>query len=378
MTFSAAELTRRRERAAARLEALRLDALVVSLKEHLTWLTGLVFADLEQPAAGLLDAAGALVVWLPAAATPLVEEQREQLAVDIEIVTVDRGDRVIDAVAGAVRAAGPRRVGYEGDWYALRWSERARLESAVPSATWVEATAALTELRLVKSAEEIAVLRHAAALADAGMAAAVAAAGSGVREVDLAAAAQQALAAAGSEYSSFPGLVGSGPRSGLYHPLATTRRLAPGDAVEIEVTGAARRYNSNVVRTIYVGEPSAEQRARYEIVHEAFHAGVAAVEPGRPVGDVDAITRRVRERYADFIPSRAGYGIELSYPPFLTGALSILVGAPHAFEPGMVFSLEPSIAGFRGETTILGCNVLVTEAGAEILHHHPRELVAVA
>jgi Xaa-Pro dipeptidase len=374
VSFSQGELAARRERAVARLEQEGLDALVISLKEHLTYLTGFVFADLQQPAVGVLRADGTLAVWLTEATLPALEEQRAGLAEDVEPIAL--ADELADVVAEAL-SSDASRVGCEGDWYALSWSERERMRERTVGVEWQEATHLLTELRLVKSAEEVAVLRAAAALADAGMEAALEVAAAGVREVDLAAAAQRRMAAAGSEYSSFPGLIGSGPRSGLYHPLASTRRLRAGDAVEIEVTGAVRRYNSNLVRTVFVTEPSAEQRALYEIVREAFEAGVAAVEPGRPVGEVDEITRRVRERYADCIPSRAGYGVELSYPPFLTGALSILAGAPHAFEPGMVFSLEPSIAGYREQTTILGCNVLVTADGAEILHRHTRELVVV-
>lgn len=274
----------------------------------------------------------------------------------------------------AGRRGARARIGFEGAWHGLSWSRQAQLEQLV-DATWVEATHILTAQRLRKSDEEITVMARAAAAADLAMEATVSGIRAGAREKDAALLSYGALAAAGSEYSSFPVLLGTGPRSGLYHPLPTERVIAAGDAVEIEVTGVFARYNSNIVRTAFVAPVAREQRQAWDCVRAAFDAALAQMRPGRTAGAVDDASRAARAAYARYIPSRTGYSVGLSYPPFLMQPLSLLTGEQARLEPGMVFSLEPSVAGDRGETVILGCNVLVTENEPRVLNAFTREML---
>ena len=59
------------------------------------------------------------------------------------------------------------------------------------------------------------------------------------------------------------------------------------------------------------------------------------------------------------------------------GNLSILEGDPHILEPGMVFSLEPTIVlREEGFGVVLGNNILVTKNGHEVLNKIPLNLVS--
>jgi Xaa-Pro dipeptidase len=241
----------------------------------------------------------------------------------------------------------------------------------------VDVSQMIDDLRLRKSDAEIGVMRRAAALADAGFRTALEVIKPGVTELDVNAAIQQKLTSLGCEYPAFPTLVSSGPRTGMFHALPSSRKLEIGDPVTMEIAGVVKRYNVNIVRTVFVGRATEEGRRLYGIVRRAYEAGLAAVRPGVPVGQIDKATREVRRDYAEYIPARAGFGVELAYPPTWIGSLSILESDPHILEPGYVFSLEPSISGYRDWTIIVGSVVLVTKQGAEVLHTIPIDLIEV-
>jgi Xaa-Pro dipeptidase len=382
--FSEAEFARRRHDAASAVRAHQLDALVISSHEHLTYLTGYEPPDLTAPflltltrdEQARLHAAAEL---LPRGAVDLTSPLGAWRARIAEVEEFGRGELAAAAASTLRRELAGRgaraRIGFEGDWHGLSWSRQAQLEQLV-GATWAEATHILTAQRLRKSDEEIAVMARAAAAADLAMEATVSGITAGAREKDAALLGYHALAAAGSEYPSFPVLLGTGPRSGLYHPLPTEHVIAAGDAVEIEMTGVFARYNSNIVRTVFVSPVSRAQRQAWDCVRAAFDAALGQMRPGRTAGAVDDASRAARAAYARHIPSRTGYSTGLSYPPFLMQPLSLLTGEQAPLEPGMVFSLEPSVAGDRGETVILGCNVLVTENEPRVLNAFTREMLA--
>jgi Xaa-Pro aminopeptidase len=269
------------------------------------------------------------------------------------------------------------RVGLEMDNWYLKSSTYQRLVDELPGVEFVDVTHIAMEQRMVKSPLEIEHMRIAASFADLGFATAIEYLRPGVREIGVHAAVQHTLAASGSEYPAVPTIIGAGPRSGLFHAVPSNRVIEPGDPVMFEITGVSARYNSNIVRTLVAGEASPLLKQLWKIVTESFFTAFEAVRPGAPVGEIDKLSREARRDYADYIPARAGFGMELAYPPVWLGRPDILQGDDHVLVPGMVFSLEPSVAQFQGVTVIFGYNILVTEHGAEILHSTPADVFEV-
>jgi ectoine hydrolase len=266
------------------------------------------------------------------------------------------------------------RIGLELDNWYLKTSTYLQLRSELPTTELVDVTDIGFEMRIRKSPAEVAYLRKAAQLGDIGMAAAVQAIRPGVREVDVNASIQSALWTAGSEYPAFPTVVGSGPRSGLFHAMPTERVIQDGDPLMLEIGGVAARYNTNIVRTAVAGKASPRVKELHKIVLDAYFKALEAIRPGVPVGEIDRISKKARHGYEDYIPARSGFGLELAYPPTWLGSLSILEGDPHILEPGMVFANEPSISQFEGMSIIIANDVLVTQNGVEVLHKTPAQL----
>jgi Xaa-Pro aminopeptidase len=269
------------------------------------------------------------------------------------------------------------RVGVEmGNWY-LKASTYHDLVKALPEVRFVDVTDEILKLRTIKSPAEIDFMRQAAKFSDIGFAALVDALKPGVSEAQLLVGAQSAMILAGSEYPTLPFIIGSGPRSGLFHAVPTARRVEAGDPVMVELTGSMKRYNSNIVRTIVAGKASTGLKELWQIVTESFWRPFELIRPGTPVSEIDRLSRDIRKDYDAYIPARAGFGMGVAYPPVWAGRPDVLIGNDELLEEGMIFSLEPSIGQYHGATVIFGYNILVTATGGEILQRTDKDLFEV-
>lgn len=375
--FTDAEYRQRVHRFQQAMARHDLDAIILTAPEHLNYLTGFDPLGIYLYSAAVLTVDGAEPVLL-------THKCEQGLAwgqcwiTDIRIW--EHGHDPVASTVDALREAGVTGdavVGVEmGNWYLHpAWYEQ--LRAGLPSARFQDATALGQEARLIKSPAEIALIRQAAAYADLGLSTAAQHLRPGVSEHQLNAEVLCAMAAAGSEYAALPMIIGSGPRSGLFHAVPSARAVEDGDPVMFEITGVATRYNSNIVRTLIAGNASAELRALHSVVYDSFWKPFDLIKPGTPVGELDRLSREVRKDYRSYIPARVGFGMGLAYPPVWVGLPDLLDGDEHVLEPGMVFSMEPSIAHYHGVSMIYGYNILVTETGGEILHSTASDLFEV-
>jgi Xaa-Pro aminopeptidase len=234
------------------------------------------------------------------------------------------------------------RIAVELQSYALPYSLGTRLAQALGPARVEDATTLLGELRVLKSACEMAYLREAARHAGIGLDAARTALRPGVTEIALAAAVEGAMRGAGSDYWSIPTELASGPRTPGGHATPRERPIEPGDLVHLEFAGVARRYHAAAIHTLACGTPGPRARELYALARDSLRAGIRAVRPGAPAGAVEEaslepLRQAGLERAAMM---RFGYGIGIAYPPIWLETLELRRGADRPLEPGMVFVLH--------------------------------------
>src|SRR5919204_356023 len=279
---------------------------------------------------------------------------------------------------------------YGGDPFAIvaetldgeRWaiSDEARgahvlaLPRARPGLELEPLETALPLLRAVKDEDELERLRAAARSADAAFADVVELGFAGRTELQLAADLDRLLREHGHERVGFT-IVGSGPNAASSHHDSGERRIERGDAVVMDFGGVLDGYWSDLTRTVFVGEPTAEQREVYEVVREAQRSAFDAIRPGVTCEAVDRAARSVIEAagYHERFVHRTGHGIglDLHEPPY------IVEGNETVLQAGMTFSDEPGIYlegrfGVRIED-----QVAVTATGAERLNEASREITIV-
>ncbi|HUN78073.1 MAG TPA: Xaa-Pro peptidase family protein [Solirubrobacteraceae bacterium] len=350
-----------------------VELLILNQPEHYNWLSGydptsvfyhqsLIVPAADEPPTLICNKAELALCeetcWVPD--VRVVWTHEDQVARTLEVLD-ERGLR------------GARRIGLNLMSYHLRPRFAFELREALADAELLDVTAALDDLRLVKSPAEIAYLRRAAHVADLGVSAGIEAIAAGVSDREVMAAIQQATAAAGGEFPAYPFLVDA---RGTLHGTPIGKLLAPGDTVYMEVSGVVRRYHCNISRTVVLGEPSARLRELYAVVREALDQATDALRPGASVREIVELVAKLQGGYEQNTWGRFGFSMEIAYPPIWIGGLSLMRGDEHVLEPGMVITMEPGLAYADGATMMFGNNVLVTDGAPEVLNDVTTELIS--
>jgi Xaa-Pro aminopeptidase len=365
---SASRYAERRANAMAAVERAGLDGLLVAPGPDLAYLTGHAPPPLERLTMLVMAAGRDPLLVVPALERPLAEMAPGAAGLGI----VDWRDAHDDPYAIVGQAIPPGRYAITDHTWA---SHLLALQRTSAERTFVSAGEALPLLRAVKDEQEVERLRAAGSAADAVVAEILGLAFEGRTEREVAQDLARLLREHGHQRADFT-TVGSGPNAASSHHDSGDRRIAQGDAVVMDFGGVMDQYCSDITRTVFVGEPTDEQRAVYAIVRAAQQSAFEAVRPGVEAQDVDRAARRVISDagYGERFVHRTGHGIglEVHEPPY------IVEGNETALEPGMTFSDEPGIYlegrfGVRIED-----QVVVTAAGAERLNEASRDLTVVA
>ncbi|MBE3563203.1 MAG: aminopeptidase P family protein [Hydrogenibacillus schlegelii] len=345
-----------------RLRAEGLSALVVTHGPNRRYLTG-------------FTGSAGLVVVLQDRAVLITDFRYEEQALAEAIgvqVDIAAGGGYWDRAAEHLKAAGARRIGFEAEHLSVA---HFRLLSEAAPGEWVPASGLVEALRAVKEAGEIERIRAACRLADLGVTYALEIARPGMTERELALELESFLRRQGAEGIAFPTIVASGERGSLPHGTASDRPIGDGELVTLDFGIVVEGYVSDITRTFAVGRPPERLVEVYEVVRRAQEAALQAVRPGVLAREVDRAARAAIEAagYGPYFGHSTGHGIglEVHEKPALSSR------SEEALRPGMVVTVEPGIylpglGGVRIED-----DVLVTEAGAEVLTLATKALVVV-
>jgi Xaa-Pro aminopeptidase len=143
---------------------------------------------------------------------------------------------------------------------------------------------------------------------------------------------------------SFDTIAGSGPNGAIVHYRVTrdtNRKLKAGELFLIDSGGQYLDGTTDVTRTVAIGTPSEEMRARFTLVLKGHIAIAAARFPKGTRGiDIDGFARRALwEAGLDF-DHGTGHGVG-SFLSVHEGPQSISRRGMAALEPGMIVSNEP-------------------------------------
>ena len=262
----------------------------------------------------------------------------------------------------------------------------AKLKALAPFADFQDVRPLLQTMRAVKSPGELTLIRRAVENSVAGHLAAMKMLEPRMWEYEVAARMKYEFERRGSEWPSYPPIVGSGLFSTVLHYDADGRQMATGDLVVIDAAGSYGGYASDITRTLPVsGRFTARQREIYEIVRGAQAAAIAAAKPGvRLTGHEPGSLYQIAYDYIDSHGrDREGHTLGRYFIHGLGHSVGLNVHDPMDDEgplrPGMVVTIEPGIyipeesLGVRIEDMILvtpdGCEVLtraLTSAPDEI------------
>jgi len=249
----------------------------------------------------------------------------------------------------------------------------------------ISITPILSEMRMIKSTQELQLARHAGQVANAMMDAGRAAIGDCVPEYEIAIATSQAGTRKAAELltahygdvdmspnTHFLQIMASGETITKTHHRATTRIMRRGEPVFLCFCGMTNfhRFKLGFDRTFWIGEmmdPS--QAAVYEVALASQQAALDALRPGVTAESVHAAYAEVIQGAGYEYPFRCGRATGFSFleaPQLVTGDTTTL-------QPGMVLAVDGSVAvdNFRAQ---IGDSFIITQDGYEPVTEHPKTI----
>ena len=379
--FSAEEFYARRSRVREAIAKAELDWLLIFHPVSIHWLTGSDAKSYQEHQCLLISAKPGPVIVLTR------EGERNEFQDDalVDQLWTWGGSEPEDPLAAFERLAGSldlrrARIGMEVPAYYLHPHHYVRIKQLLGDALVAEPTNLVHDLKLVKSAAELAYIRQAGKIADTAMAVFADSLAEGRSELEVAGNVYHSLLTSGSGLAASTLNLVSGDRSGFSHGAPTDRRLRRGDFGSVEYGSAYKRYTATIGRQFCIGAPTPRMRELNDLVRRAADACIAQMRAGVPAVVPHEAAKRV---IADAGLDRgrvhtSGYGLAPGFPPTWGEPMHMFGGSRYTLEAGMVVTVEPPV--FIGEER-LGAriidNVLVTHDGAELLSQFSRELIVI-
>jgi Xaa-Pro aminopeptidase len=376
----------RLEKLLEHIRAENLGGVVLFDNYYILYFTGFAFIPTERPIAFVMNAQGEKAMFVPRLELEHAKVKTGFAQVD-SYVEYPFEPHPMQSMLTLLTEFGVRgRVGADQDGYPWIFGYRGPTLSELAGDRVVRVAGFIEDMMMVKSDAEIALIRESVTWGNLAhrLLQRYTCVSATETEVSLRASQEATLAmldTLGPLYQSLS-LFGDGASAGyrgqigrnaaIPHALANNISFMEGDVL---VTGAGCPmwgYNSELERTMIVGQASDRQKRLFDAMLGAQQSALDALKPGARCADVDRAVRKYFEDN-DLMPywkHHSGHAIGLRYHegPFLD------VGDQTELQPGLVFTVEPGlyaadIGGFRHSDT-----VLVTKEGIEILTYYPRDL----
>jgi Xaa-Pro aminopeptidase len=353
----------RADAVAAEVAERGLDVLLVAHDVNLRWLTGFTGSN------GLAVAGADARVFLTD--FRYVEQAADQVDPSFERRLGER-DLLEDARA-ALPERRPLELGFDDAHTSVRTHGRLR-ELLGEDIELVAAAGVIEDLRAVKDADELALVRTAARIADEALREILDAGLAGRTERAVARALEDAMRDRGAE-PSFTTIVAAGPHGALPHAEPRDVEIPAGALVVIDFGALYQGYCSDCTRTVATGDLDGDARDVYDVVLQAQRAALHAVQPGPEGKEVDAVARDLiaAAGHGDEFGHGLGHGVglEVHEAPTLSkrGDKHLAAGNVVTVEPGIYL---PGRFGVRIEDL-----VVVTDDGPDVLSSFTKELTDV-
>ena len=278
--------------------------------------------------------------------------------------------------------AGNRRVGVEFDHMTLQ--NQQKLLAVLGDVKLVDIGVPTMKMRMIKSAEEIALIRQGARIADVGGVAVRDAISAGVPEYEVALAGQAAMGREIAKTYPHSELMDtwvwfqSGINTDGAHNPVTSRRVQPGDILSLNTFPMISGYYTALERTLFSEYASDEHLRLWQANCEVHRRGQELIKPGVRCCD---IAHELNEIFAkhDLLQYRTfGYGHSfgtLSHYYGREAGLELREDIETVLEPNMVVSMEPMITVPEGRPGAGGYRehdiLVVNEHGAENITGFP-------
>ncbi len=338
------------------------------------------------------------------------EQAKEQLGAD-QVFTIDEWeDKLPDLLVGAERLY--YQMGLYPDWdpnilNLLKKAQRQAKSGKKAPRTIVEPGTLVHEMRLIKTPDEIELMRQAAAISAEAHRRAMAVTRPGMEEYQLEALLQYHFRVHGSVEVAYSSIVGGGDNAAILHYVENQYTLRDGELVLIDAGAEFSYYAGDITRTFPVnGKFTSQQRDVYQVVLDAEEAAINVCKPGHRFNDIhDTAVRKLTEGLIElgllkgdveelieaeatkpYYMHKTGHWLGMDVHD--VGDYYESDGSSRILKPGMVLTVEPGLyfhpefckdpaaEPFLGMGIRIEDDILITENGYENLTHAAPKTIA--
>jgi len=293
-------------------------------------------------------------------------------------------DNYIHVIRETLRERGvsPRRIGVEHD--SLPLDNLRKFEAAFPGVEFSDIAQAAMRQRMLKSDEEIALIKEGTRIGDLGGAAIREAISEGVPEYEVALAGTQAMVREiarshpDTEIRDTWVWFQSGINTDGAHNWPTTRQVGRGDILSLNCFPMISGYYTALERTLFYGEPDHRSLQLWEVNVEVHRRGLELIKPGISCSEIAHTLNEIYIGHGLLANRTFGYGHSfgvLSHYYGREAGLELREDIDTVLEPGMVVSMEPMITVPEGQPGAGGYRehdiLVVTEDGADNITGFP-------
>ncbi len=344
-TFSAAEMTGRLTRLRKQMAQTGIDVALFTSYHSICYYSDFLYCSFGRSYALVVDQQRSVSI---SANIDGGQPWRRAFGQENLVYTDWQRDNFFRAVQKLVPAGS--RVGIEFDHMNLQ--VKAKLEAALPAASFQDIAAPAMRLRMVKSAEEIAHITEMTRIADIGGAACAEAIAVGVSEHEVALNSTQAMVREIAR--SFPEAelmdswtwFQSGINTDGAHNPVTSKKIERGDILSLNCFPMVAGYYVALERTLFAEDCSDAHRRLWEVNCRVHDEGKKLLKPGVRCMDVALALNEIYAEH-DVLQYRTfGYGHSFGVLCHYYGreaGLELREDIETVLEPGMVVSMEPMI-----------------------------------
>jgi Xaa-Pro aminopeptidase len=307
----------------------------------------------------------------------LLYEQAKEIIRNFEVMGFR--NKPLEKVGKFLSGEKIRRLGFEPGAVSLKSYKE--MERTFRRVTLVPLDGLVEEMRVVKTVEEMGLMRKSARICVAAFRFIKRRIRIGMKERIIACQLEYFMKKRGAEKPSFDIIVASGQNTAYPHYRTGGREIGSGDCVIIDMGCVYKGYCSDLTRALFLDiikvnseqglkskltfEFTGKYRKIYETVREAQRAAIKKIKPGVKCSTIDSAARKViaRAGLGDYFIHRTGHGVGLDIHELPW----VEENSKQVLKPGMVLTVEPGvyvpgIGGVRIEDM-----VLVTKRGCEVL-----------
>lgn len=314
------------------------DGLLVSHPGNRRYLSG--FTGEDQPP---LDSAGFFIIG-PADLCLITDgrytiQAAGELSPELGIEVVARTGKVASAIAEQVSKRNIKRLGFEtAHLIHMLWRQ---IDKSLPDTELVSTLRLVEPLRLSKDEDELRIIRRAVVISDEAFNIVSRRIEAGMTEKQVAWEIEKTMRDLGAEDRAFGTIVAAGPNGAMAHAVPGDRPINEGEPIVIDMGAKLHSYNSDMTRTLCLGEPTDKFREIYNLVLEAHLEAERRLKAGVTGVQGDAYCRDVIEAagYGEYFTHSTGHGIglEVHEGPSLSKLSEDVIpeGAVTSVEPGI-------------------------------------------